>query len=199
MMPEPPKDFDRSQRRVFRKLVNTLLSRQVDPIARAPYLVEIVRIEKRLIDLRQAETAAEPGMLRIRASRAVTAAAGELRRLNEIAFRGAKQKSAIRVDECEPAADRAWRAFYWHGDRSCSHDELHRRYGEPGWSPLLFATHAEWRDWQNLFAEFVDKRIPEYRLEELRRRHGCAFDDMNPSSNGSKSAVSGRGREQSAA
>lgn len=175
-LPAPPSDLNRSERKAFRNLAQRLAERGIDPIARATLIAETVRLEARLLTLRDTEKEAETGS-KLAAARAVTTATSELRRINADLFRGAeKPKLIVSQDDDEPEADRAWRAKIWRGDRSRSHDDLTRAYGSPSWAALLHPTHAEWTAWQALVDEFSDRqRIPQSRISQLRNEMGGAL------------------------
>lgn len=175
-LPQPPADMNRSERKAFRKLVQSLADRGIDAFARAGLAAEYVRMDARLATLREAENEAESGR-KMPATRALNVALAEHRRIHVDLFRGAeKPNEAARVSDAEPEADRAWRARLWHGNKSLSHDELRNRYGEPSWAALLHSTHREWSDWQSLADEFRDRqRIPQERIEELRKQNGGAL------------------------
>jgi hypothetical protein len=136
----PPADLSRAERKAFRNLVKRLEDRGIDPLARVGLIEDFVRIEARLCDLRKGEKASHS----LAASRAVNVATAERRRLHEAIFRGAKKPAAkVAPEELEDEGAEAWRAYFHHADRSLTAAQLERRYGPPGWGPLLHATAAE--------------------------------------------------------
>ena len=143
-MIQPPSDLTATERKTFRRLACSLSGRGIDVGARLEALVDYVRAESRIADLRRAE--AEPAR-RFQAARAVTMAAKEKRRLQAALWRGArtpgdKPTIADRAAEISRnAAREAWRDFY-HGRaaKGTTEAELTHRYGHADIAVVLCPT-----------------------------------------------------------
>ena len=175
-IPAPPSDLNRAERKSFRTLAKRLVDRGVDPIARATLLAEAVRLEARLIGLREAEKHAENGA-KIPAARAVNTATTELRRITVELFRGAARVDAvvpIEIAAAESAneADEAWRRRLHWGDWTFTHDELEARFGKPSWPALLYRTEAESVGVKRLLDAHRPRCIPPHELDDLYRQIG---------------------------
>lgn len=171
----PPGDLNRQERKAFKILAQRLVDRGVDPIARAGLIAEVVRMEARLAYLRDAEKSAENAS-KMPATRALNVAVAEHRRLTVELYRGAaRQPVAVVSLEIEAAetvntADEAWRAYFWGKDRTFTHEQLERRYGSPGWGPLLYRTAEEQISWKRIAKEYpAGRRIPNHLVEEHNR------------------------------
>jgi hypothetical protein len=77
----------------------------------------------------------------------------------------------VEAAEAVNAADEAWRAYFWGKDRTYSHEQLERRYGPPGWPPLLYATAEEEISWKRIAKEYPHgRRIPGHLIDEHNQR-----------------------------
>lgn len=169
---EPPSDLSRAERKAFRAMLKRLVERGIDPVSRVGLVEDFVRLDARLADLRAAEKKADSGST-LATSRAVNVATAERRRLHDAIFRGAKKPvpKPTPIEEAAAAghneADEAWRARYYRGDRSMSHEALEARYGAPSWAALLYRTAAEQIGINRLLDKHRPRSIPSQELAAL--------------------------------
>lgn len=178
-IPEPPADLNRSERKSFRILAQRVADRGIDPIARLSLIAEAVRLEARLIGLREAEKTAKTAM-KMPAARAVNTATAELRRITVEIYRGAaKVETAVPIAVQAAAnisdADDAWRRRIWHGDKSLSEAEMIRRYGPPTWAALLYRTAEEAIGVNRLLEKNRHRAIPEGEIAAMYREIGMPY------------------------
>ena len=177
-LPDPPGDLNRSERKAFRTLAQRVADRGIDPIARLSLIAEAVRLEARLIGLREAEKSAKTAM-KMPAARAVNTATAELRRITVEIYRGAaKVETAVPIAVQAAAnvsdADDAWRRRYWHGDQSLSDAEMVRRHGRPTWAALLYRTAEEAIGVDRLLDKHGRRSIPEGEIAAMCREIGVS-------------------------
>lgn len=177
-LPTPPRDLNRAERNAFRTLAQRLAERGIDPIARATLIAEAVRLEARLVDLREAEKRAK-NAAKMPAARAVNTATTELRRITVELFRGAAKVDAVvpievAAEAISNEADEAWRRYFHSRDRRLSHDEIEARFGQPSWGALLYRTAAEEIGVKRLLDKYRPRPIPSQALNDLYREIGLS-------------------------
>jgi hypothetical protein len=87
----PPATMSLGEKRAFRRLVSSLIAVEIDPTSRADLVDDFVRLDARIQNLRVEEAAAE-GKARAAATRSLTTATSERRRLHAALFVGARRK-----------------------------------------------------------------------------------------------------------
>ncbi|UVC12844.1 hypothetical protein [Mesorhizobium onobrychidis] len=176
--------MNRAERRAYRTLAQRLVDRGIDPIARATLIAEAVRLEARLLGLREAEKHVE-NTAKIPAARAVNTATTELRRITVELFRGAARVDAVVPIEVAAAlstndVDEAWRRHIHWGDKTFTPEELEARHGRPSWSAMLYRTEAEAIGINRLLDKYRPRCIPGTDLDNLYREIGLPHPGPRP-------------------
>lgn len=166
---EAPKHLSAAERKAFDKQAETLASAGVEVELRADLIADFVQLETRIKSLRKAEKTAESDK-KLAASRALTTATVERRRLHEMLYRGARLAPRTRAEKVErlavqpdaagdiDPAHEAWRDYFWGRYRGCperegrDRDKIEKKHGPCGLAPLLFAFVEEQRGWHALMA-----------------------------------------------
>jgi hypothetical protein len=139
---EPPAGLSRSERKTFRKLVQMLAERGIEPGARAHLVADFVLSDRRLADLRRHENQTNPAS-NLAVIRAVNTATAERRRLHAAMFKGARKPAPAPAKEKVRASDsaiEAWQRYvlqYGWGKVEPCYSRVIAAHGDMPWEVLL--------------------------------------------------------------